>query len=98
MTFEQQLASYVPFNEQETHDREVALRCLKQPDIYLRTNELVHITSSAWIVKHEFVMSILEDREPAIGVELGANITAAGLCAHESAMNNGNAVILPKVK
>ena len=47
---------------------------------------------------HEFVMSILEDREPAIGVELGANITAAGLCAHESAMNNGNAVILPKVK
>ena len=53
MTFEQQLASYVPFNEQETHDREVALRCLKQPDIYLRTNELVHITSSAWIVNHD---------------------------------------------
>ena len=44
MTFEQQLASYVPFNEQEAHDRKVALRCLKQPDIYLRTNELVHIT------------------------------------------------------
>ena len=53
MTFEQQLASYVPFNEQEVHDREVALRCLKQPDIYLRTNELVHITSSAWIVNHD---------------------------------------------
>lgn len=53
MTFEQQLASYAPFNEQEAHDREVALRCLKQPDIYLRTNELVHITSSAWIVNHD---------------------------------------------
>lgn len=53
MTFEQQLASYVPFNEQEAHDREVALRCLKQPDIYLRTNELVHVTSSAWIVNHD---------------------------------------------
>lgn len=50
MTFEQQLKALVPFNEQEAHDREVALRCLQQPDIYLRTNELVHITASAWIV------------------------------------------------
>jgi len=31
----------------------VALRCLKQPDIYVRTNELVHITASAWIVNHD---------------------------------------------
>lgn len=29
MTFEQQLMSYVPFNEQEAIDREVALRCLR---------------------------------------------------------------------
>ena len=50
MTFEEQLKDFVPFNEQEAHDREVALRCLKQPDIYERTNELVHITASAWIV------------------------------------------------
>ncbi len=50
MTFEEQLASFVPFNEQEAHDRDVALHCLKQPDIYLRTNELVHITASSWIV------------------------------------------------
>ena len=53
MTFEQQLISFTPFNEQEANDREVALRCLKQPDIYLRTNELVHITASAWIVNHD---------------------------------------------
>lgn len=53
MTFEQQLMSYVPFNEQEAIDREVALRCLRQPDIYLRDNELVHITASAWIVNHD---------------------------------------------
>jgi len=51
MTFEEQLISYVPFNEQEAHDREVALRCLReQPDLYLRSNELVHITASSWIV------------------------------------------------
>ena len=50
MIFEEQLKALVPFNEQEAHDCEVALHCLKQPDIYLRTNELVHITASSWIV------------------------------------------------
>jgi len=50
MMFEEQLRSFEPFNEQEDHDRKVALRCLKQPDIYLRANELVHITASSWIV------------------------------------------------
>ena len=50
MTFEEQLLSLVPFNEQEAADREVALRCLHLPDIYVRDNELVHITASAWIV------------------------------------------------
>lgn len=50
MTFEQQLLTFQPFNEQEAVDREVALRCLKQQDIYVRENELVHITASAWIV------------------------------------------------
>ena len=50
MTFEEQLRSFVPFNEQEAVDRDVALRCLRQPDIYVRDNELVHITASAWIV------------------------------------------------
>jgi len=45
---------------------------------------------------HEFVMSILEERKPWIDEVLGANITAAGICAHESAMRNGAAVIVPK--
>jgi len=44
---------------------------------------------------HEFVTSILEDRKPAIDEVLSANITAAGICAHESAMKNGEAVVIP---
>jgi len=44
---------------------------------------------------HEFVMSILEGRKPWIDEVLGGNITAAGICAHESAMKNGEAVIVP---
>ncbi len=45
---------------------------------------------------HEFVMSIIEDRKPWIDEHLGGNITAAGICAHESAMRDGEAVIVPK--
>ena len=45
---------------------------------------------------HEFVRSILEDRKPAIDEVLGANITAAGICAHMSAMQNGAAVEVPE--
>ena len=44
---------------------------------------------------NEFVMSIVEDRKPLIDEELGGNITAAGICAHESAMKNGEPVIVP---
>ena len=44
---------------------------------------------------HEFVMSIVEDRKPLIDEEFGGNITAAGICAHESAINNGEPVIVP---
>ena len=45
---------------------------------------------------HEFVMSILENRKPWIDEHLGGNITAAGICAHESAMRDGEAVIVPE--
>ena len=51
MDLEQQLNELVPFNKQEACDRQAALRCLQeQPNLYLRQNELVHITASAWIV------------------------------------------------
>ena len=44
---------------------------------------------------HEFVRSIIEDRRPAIDERLGANITAAGICAHLSAMANGQPMDVP---
>ena len=44
---------------------------------------------------HEFVSSILERRKPAIDGVTGANWTAAGICAHESAMKNGEEVVVP---
>jgi predicted dehydrogenase len=44
---------------------------------------------------NEFVRSILEERRPWMDELVAANITAAGICAHESAMNRGGEVILP---
>jgi predicted dehydrogenase len=45
---------------------------------------------------HEFVMSIIEERKPFIDEVLGANITAAGICAHISAMKDGEFVEVPE--
>jgi len=44
---------------------------------------------------HEFVRSIIEERPPSMDVITGANWTAAGICAHESAMRGGKAVTIP---
>lgn len=45
---------------------------------------------------HEFIMSIIEKRAPFPDVFQSANWTCAGICAHESAMNNGEIVKLPE--
>lgn len=44
---------------------------------------------------HEFVTSIIENRKPWIDESLGGNITAAGICAHLSALNNGESTEIP---
>lgn len=44
---------------------------------------------------HEFVRSIVEGRRPAIDEITAANWTAAGICAHTSAMQGGRAVRVP---
>lgn len=47
---------------------------------------------------HEFICSILEEREPWINLELAANITGAGVCSHISALNGGAAVAVPHIR
>ncbi len=44
---------------------------------------------------HEFIASIVEKRKPYINEDIGANITAAGICAHESAMKDGESIMIP---
>lgn len=44
---------------------------------------------------HEFIQSIIENRKPAIDAVTAANLTAVGICAHESAMAGGHEVVVP---
>jgi predicted dehydrogenase len=44
---------------------------------------------------HEFIRSIIEEREPKINAVTAANWSAAGICAHESAMHGGAEVLIP---
>ena len=45
---------------------------------------------------HEFVRSIIEQRQPWINASTAANWTAAGICAHKSAMAGGREVVIPE--
>ena len=45
---------------------------------------------------HEFVSSIVEGRAPRIDAVTAADWTAAGICAHESAMRGGDEVVIPR--
>ena len=47
---------------------------------------------------HEFVRSIVENRSPRIDAVTAANWTAAGICAHQSAMNGGQEVEIPEFR
>lgn len=44
---------------------------------------------------HEFVSSILENREPAVGIRLACQITDTCLAIHESAMRHGERIAIP---
>ncbi|MDF7637849.1 Gfo/Idh/MocA family oxidoreductase [Lactobacillus sp. ESL0791] len=44
---------------------------------------------------HEFVRSIIEDREPIINDVKGAYLTGVGICGHKSAMEGGREIALP---
>jgi predicted dehydrogenase len=44
---------------------------------------------------HEFIRSIVEERPASIDAATAANWTAVGICAHESALRNGERIEIP---
>ena len=56
MSLLEQLQAYVPYNEQEEHDKAVMLRLLandSEPDLFTRENEVAHFTASACLVNKD---------------------------------------------
>ena len=47
---------------------------------------------------HEFVSAIAMERTPGVGPVTAAEWTAAGICAHESAMKGGERVTVPQYR
>ncbi len=45
---------------------------------------------------NEFVMAILENRQPLVDVGMALNMTAAGIVAHQSALKNGELLKIPQ--
>ncbi len=45
---------------------------------------------------HEFVRSIVEQRQPAIGFDFACNVSAAGILAHASALAGGKEIEIPR--
>ncbi len=55
MSIRQDILAYRPWNEQEERDRKVILDYLdRNPDAFLRSNLIAHMTASAWVVNREW--------------------------------------------
>ena len=49
-----QIAAYIPYNEQEAADRELILHWIQgHDDAFTRQNKVAHITASAWVVNRD---------------------------------------------
>ena len=49
-----QIAAYIPYNEQEAADRELILHWIQDhDDAFTRQNKVAHITASAWVVNRD---------------------------------------------
>lgn len=72
---------------------EFAILDPKHPNMYMKQGGGHHGSHPHMV--NEFVKSIIEDREPMIDVFKAADWTAAGICGHESAMQNGREIIIP---
>lgn len=64
MSFKEEIIRFVPYNMQERKDKEMMLKYINNnDDILFRSNDIAHITSSAWIVNksHDKVLMIFHN-------------------------------------
>lgn len=54
------IENYIPANEQEMADKAVMLNMLRtQADIFDRSNQIAHMTASAWVVNREHTRALM---------------------------------------
>ena len=98
-------------SDKERMGRKIIYSKISLPNFHnLIPKEIVHFQSDDETIKsreggahqgshphmvHEFIRSIIEKRPPLVDSLTAANCTAAGICAHESAMKDGMEVIIP---
>ncbi len=63
---------------------------------FLETAPLSDHEGSHTHICHELITCILEDRPSIVNEDVSANITAAGICAHTSAMKDGEKIKVPE--
>lgn len=70
-----------------------------QPDYWHMVPETMRVDSghgaSHPFLTHEFIMALLEDREPAVDVYEAVAMTAPGIVAHQSALQQGERLQVP---
>jgi len=55
-----QIENFRPYDERETSDRELILRCMNTfPDVLTRENPVCHLTASCWVVNHEHTKALM---------------------------------------
>ncbi len=60
MGIREDIEKYRPFNEQEKRDKKVILDFIDiNPDAFLRSNLIAHMTASAWIVNRQRTRTLL---------------------------------------
>lgn len=54
MSLYEDIKAFIPYNEQEEKDKELILKYMDMfPDIFSRTNEMAHMTASAWVTNKD---------------------------------------------
>ncbi len=50
----EQIENYIPYNEQEAHDKQIILDWIKNnEDAFDRSNSVAHMTASAWVINKD---------------------------------------------
>ncbi len=60
--------------------------------------EAGHHGGSHGHLMHDFIMSIIQNRQPAVDVAMALNMSVSGIIAHQSAMKNGETMKIPQYK